>query len=168
MGRVEMSTRLFSFWSAAAWRRFYDFEVMMNQPYTDLSDIEAVVTGFETCTTGKDGFRHADHLTLAVSYLMTNPPEQAVAKMKESLFRFLDHHGISRQKYHETLTVFWIEFTDVTLKRRPDLKSLVDKCNYVRRELADKEVVKQFYSVDLLSSEKARKEFVEPDLKRWS
>ena len=140
----------------------------MNQPYTNPSEIEAVVTGFETCTTGKDGFRHADHLTLAVSYLMTNAPEQAIAKMRESLFRFLDHHGICRQKYHETLTVFWIQQTAATLKGHPEFESLVDRCNYVRSELADKELVKQFYSVELLSSEKAREEFVEPDLKQWS
>jgi len=139
----------------------------MNQPYTNPSEIEAVVTGFENCTTGQDDFRHVDHLTLAVSYLITNPPEQAIAKMRESLFRFLDHHGINRQKYHETLTVFWIEFTDVTLKSRPDLESLVDKCNYVRRELANKELVREFYSSELLESANAREGFVEPDLKSW-
>jgi hypothetical protein len=140
----------------------------MNDPYSNASEIDAVVAGFENCTTGKDGFPHADHLTVAVWYLMTYPPEQAIAKMRESLFRFIDHHGIDRQKYHETLTVFWIEMTALKLKSRPDIESIVDQCNYIRSELADKRIVNQFYSKELLFSEKAREGFVEPDLMHWS
>ena len=135
--------------------------------YTTQSEIEDVVSGFEKCTTGKDGFRHADHLTIAVSYLMADPPEKAIARMRESLFRFIDHHGINRQKYHETLTVFWVEFTAAKLKSRPELASLVERCNYIRSELGDKDVVKQFYSTELLASDKAREDFVEPDLRDW-
>ena len=139
----------------------------MTKLYTNPTEIEAVVTGFEKCTTAKDEFPHADHLTVAVWYLTHESPERAVAKMRTSLSRFIDHHGVPRQKYHETLTVFWIELTNATLKRHPDLESLVDKCNYVRTELANKDIVKQFYSQELIESEKARQEFVEPDLKHW-
>jgi hypothetical protein len=135
--------------------------------YTTQSQIEAVVSGFENCTTGKDAFRHTDHLTIAVSYLKADSPERAIARIRESLFRFIDHHGISRQKYHETLTVFWVEFTAAKLRKRPELASLVEQCNYIRSELADKDLVKQFYSTEVLASDKAREEFVEPDLKHW-
>jgi hypothetical protein len=98
---------------------------------------------------------------------MTDPPETAIARMRESLFRFIDHHRISKQKYHETLTVFWVEFTAAKLQRHPELESLVEKCNYIKRELADKDLVKQFYSSDVLASDKAREEFVKPDIKHW-
>ena len=139
----------------------------MTKPYTSESEIEAVVSGFENCATPKDAFRHVDHLTVAVSYLMKDSARGAVEKMREALFRFLDHHGINRQKYHETLTVFWVELTEASLKSRSDLTSIVERCNYVRARLGDKDVVKEYYSPGLIESERARTEFVEPDIKDW-
>lgn len=99
--------------------------------YQSVTEIENVVRAFERCETGKDQFRHEDHLVVAVWYLQTLTREAAVARMRSSLLRFLDHHGVDKQKYSETLTVFWIEQVAAKLNEfGPDV-SLVEKCNQI-------------------------------------
>src|SRR6185295_13705335 len=92
--RIDISVRL----------GFYLEEAM--NPYQSEREIESVVRGFESCETGKDEFKHRHHLVVAVWYLRTLSREAAVDRMRSSLLRFLDHHGVDRKKYDETITVF--------------------------------------------------------------
>jgi hypothetical protein len=88
-------------------------------------EIEAVVTGFETCSTGVDDFSHRDHLTVAVCYLHNSTPELAFEEMCSGLRNFLDHHGVGRAKYDEALTMKWIKLIDETIaEMNPDLPLL--------------------------------------------
>jgi hypothetical protein len=94
-------------------------------------EIEAVVTGFESCTTGVDDFSHRDHLTVAVWYLHNSTPEEAFQKMCSGLLRFLDHHEVGRAKYDEALTMKWIRLIRDTIdEMNPDL-SLLEVTNVV-------------------------------------
>ena len=52
----------------------------MSDHYQTEEEINAVVAGFEQCTTGKSEFTHLSHLTVAVSYLHHSTPEQAFQK----------------------------------------------------------------------------------------
>lgn len=72
-------------------------------------EIEAVVSGFENCTTGKEEFTHLSHLTVATYYLCNSTPEESFAKMRSGLLRFLKHHGINSAKYSDRVTWAWIE-----------------------------------------------------------
>src|SRR5688572_9760662 len=101
----------------------------MHHPYTTESEIERVVNEFETCRAGKNDFHHAQHLVVATVYLESLSIEAAVSKMRSALHRFLDHHAIDKQKYNETLTVFWLELVALELKRLPTGSAMVDKCN---------------------------------------
>ena len=98
--------------------------------YQSHSDIENVVRGFETCETDKDAFNHRDHLVVAVWYVETVGRE-AADRMRSSLFRFLDHHGVDRKKYSETITVFWIGKVADKLNSLGSDMSLVEKCRQV-------------------------------------
>ena len=90
--------------------------------YESEQEIAAIVTGFESCTTGVDDFSHRDHLTVAVYYLHNSTPEHAFQKMCSGLRRFLDHHGVGRAKYDEALTWKWIKLIDDTMAElTPDL-----------------------------------------------
>jgi hypothetical protein len=103
----------------------------MSRLYTSEEEIESVVRGFETCTTPAREFHHREHLTVAVWYLQTLSREEAVDRMREALFRFIDHHGVDPKKYSEEITVFWIREIASHLEGINADASLVEKCNKV-------------------------------------
>ena len=102
--------------------------------YSSEAEIEAVVRGFETCETDKTEFKHWQHLTVAVWYLQTLDTKAAVERMRTGLLRFIDHHGVPREKYNEEVTVFWIELIAEKLMALGSERSLVEKCNFVVEE----------------------------------
>lgn len=99
--------------------------------YSSEKEIEDVVRGFETCTTDKSAFKHREHLTVAVWYLQTMDTKTAVERMRTGLLRFVDHHGVPREKYSEEVTVFWFELIAEKLAELASEAGLVAKCNYV-------------------------------------
>lgn len=116
--------------------------------YPSEQEIEAVVEGFESCTTGADDFKHRDHLTVAVWYLRNSTAEQAFEKMCSGLLRFLDHHGVGRTKYDERLTMKWIRLIQDTLEKMDPNTSVLECTNAVIERFGDFRVV-----VDSSSSE---------------
>jgi hypothetical protein len=105
--------------------------------YKTKQEIEAVVAGFEQCTTGKDEFTHLSHLTVAAYYLRNSTPDQAFEKMRAGLFCFLDHHSVGRAKYNEPLTLAWItRIQEVNDEMTPE-SSLVEVINKVLERLGD-------------------------------
>jgi hypothetical protein len=88
--------------------------------------------------------------------------------MRSSLFRFIDHHGVNKHKYHETLTVFWMEMVALELRKLSERARLVDKCNSIVSRLNNAKLPLKFYSEELLWSDEARQVFMTPDLKRWN
>jgi hypothetical protein len=99
--------------------------------YQSEKEIEAVVTGFETCTTGVDDFSHRDHLTVAVWYLSNSTPDEAFRKMCAGLLRFLDHHEVGRAKYDEALTMKWIRLIHEAIEEMNPDHSLLEVTNVV-------------------------------------
>jgi hypothetical protein len=130
--------------------------------YQSQTEIENIVRAFEACATGKDDFKHPDHLAVAVWYLETLGREAAVERMRSALMRFLDHHGVDRKQYNETITIFWI---DVVVEKLNSMKeaSLVEKCNEVIESM-NGALVLEYYSPERLWSDEARRVFVSPDL----
>jgi len=135
--------------------------------YQSEDEIEAVVNGFESCSTEKEDFKHRSHLTVAVWYLLHSTPDEALEKMRSGLFRFLEHHGVGRAKYHETLTVFWIQLVQKAITEVGQ-DSFVLTTNEVLKRLADPRVVIEYYSEASLKTDIARTDWVEPDLKNIS
>lgn len=133
--------------------------------YKDVREIEAVVEGFESCTTAKDDFTHRSHLTVAAYYLFNSNESDATQRMRAGLLRFLDHHGVGRVKFHETLTSFWIKTVWVFLERLDPKLSLLEVTNSVIESLGDSRLVFEYYSEDLLWSDETRNGWVAPDLK---
>ena len=99
--------------------------------YQTDAEIENVVRSFEACETGKDAFKHRDHLTVAIWYVETVGRDAALERMRSSLIRFLDHHGVDRKKYSEPVTVFWIDKVAKKLKEFGPEVSVVEKCKAI-------------------------------------
>lgn len=99
--------------------------------YQSENDIEKVVRAFETCETGKDDFKHRDHLAVAIWYLHTMDKQAALDRMRIGLMRFLEHHGVGTGKYSESITVFWIERLAQRLSELEPETSIVDRCNQI-------------------------------------
>ena len=125
-------------------------------------DDEALVAGFEACTTPNAGFHHADHVHVAWVYLGRLPLLAAAETFAANLKRFAAAHG-KPQLYHETITLAylllihdrivtrgrgatWADFADAN----PDLLTW-------RPTILDR-----YYSRELLDSALARAAFVWP------
>lgn len=98
-------------------------------------EIEAVVSGFESCTSSKEEFTHLSHLTVATYYLCNSTPEESFAKMRTGLLRFLNHHGVNPAKYSDRVTRAWIEQIGQVCEMTNLESSLVEMVNKVIAEL---------------------------------
>jgi predicted NAD/FAD-binding protein len=128
----------------------------MESHYQTEAEIESVVQGLESCTTGKEDFPHRKHLAVAVWYLRHSTLEQAFEKMRSSLLRFLDHHGLGREIYKEELTRAWINLAHEELERLDPNLSLVTLTNTVIERLGDLDAVFQRYPDNLALQPKGK------------
>jgi hypothetical protein len=108
-------------------------------------------------------FNHRAHLRLAYIYLTEVNPDAAHRRMSDALRRFLEHHGIDRSKYHETLTRAWILAVAHFMARTPHAES-ADSFIDQNPRLLDSKIMMTHYSAEVLFSDEARARFVEPNL----
>ena len=99
--------------------------------YDSEEEIERLVRDFESCAIAAADFHHREHLVVAVWYLQTLSPAEAVERMRSALLRFIDHHGVDPKKYSEEVTVFWIDAVASSLEEMGSEPQLVEKCNQV-------------------------------------
>jgi len=105
-------------------------------------------------------FSHQSHVRLAWVYLLESPSfDAALARIREGIKRFAAAAGAS-QKYHETITVLWMQLLDDARGRAGDCTfvELLERCP----ELADKDLPLRYYSRERLFSDEARERWVPP------
>jgi hypothetical protein len=108
------------------------------------ADDGAFARAFENGLIGPSEFHHASHLRLALAYLAeTGSVDEATERMAAALRRFAAAAGHA-EKYHHTLTVFWMRAV---------------------AQLLDKDLPRRHYSIECLTSDLARQSWVEPDLR---
>lgn len=121
------------------------------------------VRRFEACELGPSDFGHRAHLRLAYACLIDQDSSAAVSALRRSLVRFLKHHGITASKYHETMTRAWVLAVHHFMQKT-DAAASADEFMEANPQLLDARIMLTHYSADLLFSDRARNEFVEPDL----
>ena len=104
--------------------------------YDSEEEIERLVREFESCTIAAAEFHHREHLVVAVWYLQALTRDEAVARMRTALLRFIEHHGVDPKKYSEEVTVFWVDAVASQLEEIGAQASVVEKCNHVVGALA--------------------------------
>lgn len=133
--------------------------------YMHACEVEELVRKFESCELADSDFNHGAHLTVALFYVSSLTVEEALERMREGLFRFLDHYDVDRQKYNETITVFWIRVVHSFLDGR-NPGHIADLTNELVEKHGDAKIIFKHYSKELLMSEEARRRWVEPDLRK--
>ncbi len=118
---------------------------------------------FEACRVAPASFDHRAHIRLAYVYLVDNDTETAVALMRSALLAFIDHHGVERSKYHETMTWAWILAVRHFMERSPKASS-ADAFIDANPIMLDSKIMLTHYSAEALFSDEARRRFVEPNL----
>jgi hypothetical protein len=109
-------------------------------------------------------FHHASHLHVAWVYLdESSSVRQAANKMRNTLRRFAAAAG-KPEKYHETITLFWVHLLAHAASRAERLEDIV----HANPQLLEKNFPLAYYSPERLFSEEARTSWVEPDLKLLS
>jgi hypothetical protein len=135
--------------------------------YRSNEEIETVVRDFESCTTKPADFNHRAHLTVAFAYLHLSRLNVAEAtdRMRAGLYRFVDHNDIDRQKYNETITIFWIKRVHSFLAEADTERLASDIANEMIEACGGTKLVYEYYSKERLSTDEARTMWVEPDVK---
>jgi hypothetical protein len=137
--------------------------------YQNEDEILKIVRAFESGTIARSEWRHAEHLTVAFYYASHHDYQTALAKMRDGIFNLLNAFEVDLSKempYHETLTVFWMRTIFDLIETHKDCL-FVEKANRILEAGGDKDLPLKFYSRELLFSDRARAEFVAPDLKEF-
>lgn len=134
--------------------------------YKTENDIRDLVARFESGAIARADWRHAEHLIVALYYLERDDFDAAAKKMRAGIFNLLRAFGVDlrvEMPYHETLTIFWMRTIDDFNRSRGGF-SLVEKTIQMIAAF-DKDHPLRFYSRELLFSDRARREFVDADLR---
>lgn len=124
---------------------------------------DAFVTAFETCELPGEMFRHPEHVRLTFIYLRRHGFDGARMRISEGIRRYALHNGAA-QKYHETITIAWLRIVQDAMAKISDGAGFEDMLTAFP-ELLNKGALLEFYSSELLATDRARVAFVEPDRK---
>jgi hypothetical protein len=124
-------------------------------------DDDALLEHFERGTL--EQFSHADHVRVAFLLTRTVGPSEALERMRRGI-QYLAELGGDPGKYHETITVAWIRLVGGLVRRAgaADTASF-DAFVSAHPELLRRDVLLEYYDRELLFSDLARREFIEPD-----
>lgn len=119
------------------------------------------VSKVEGCCYQNAEFKHADHIRLAWIYLRRYRPESAEERIIATIRRFATSVGHA-EKFHETMTRAWLRLVASAHFATPEAASFED---FIEKHgwLLERNALSPFYTSAHLSSEAARRQWVEPD-----
>src|ERR1041384_2641177 len=134
----------------------------MTRYFKSEDEIILLVDSFEACTIHPAEFKHYQHLTIALWYVANFSYDEATLRVRTGIQKLAAAYG--KTGYHETITLFWLAIVREFLARR-DSHSIAELANKLAAEYADKNLIRDYYSEDVLASDKAKNGWVAPDLK---
>src|SRR5262245_22078279 len=131
-------------------------------PTTD----EEFLAAFEGRTLTPAEWHHRDHLRVAWLYLERWPLDEAIARIGRGIRALNAHFAVPEaldRGYHETLTQLWMRLLHglrEAVGREDSFEAFLDRHPY----LLNRFLGRLYYSRERILTEKAKREFVEPDL----
>ena len=117
---------------------------------------------FEAGQITNQHFHHRDHLRLAWIQISRLGLDRASDAVAGAIRHFADRHGHA-DRYHETMTRFWLRAVGLGIKRHPMLP--FDELLAAEPHLLDKNLPFSHWSRERMGSDEARRQWVEPDLR---
>ncbi len=125
---------------------------------TDDEFVQAFLTG----TLPPTQFHHRDHLRLTWVLVRLTGVEEATKRITSGIRYFATLHG-QAEKYHETMTRFWVRVVGHAVAARPDITTFEDFLAAFPL-LLEKDLPYRHWRRETMLSPDARAHWVEPDL----
>ena len=118
---------------------------------------------FANCELDPSIFSHEAHLRLAWIHIKKYGVDQAIENIQSQLKQFVTHVGVT-DKYHTTLTIAAVRAVHHFMQKSdyPNFQTFIAAFPQLKADF--KTLINSHYSFDIFQSEKARKEFLTPDL----
>ncbi|HKV29464.1 MAG TPA: hypothetical protein VJT14_00440 [Candidatus Dormibacteraeota bacterium] len=123
---------------------------------------EEFLAAFEAGKIANQDFHHRDHLRLAWIQIHRLGVDRAADTVAGAIRRFAAHHGHGN-RYHETMTRFWVRVVGMGITRHPTLS--FDDLLAAEPHLLDKNLPYRHWSRELMASDEARRQWTEPDVR---
>ena len=130
-----------------------------------MSDDE-FLRSFEACTMPLDTWHHREHVKVAYLYITRFGIEAARRKIREGIRAYNAANKVAESPtsgYHETMTQAWLSIIHATIEEY-GTHATADEFFDSHPQLSQKKNLRLFYSRDLFISDRAKREFLEPDL----
>jgi hypothetical protein len=132
------------------------------EKHFDLTDLE-FEKQFENCTLNPEIFSHEAHLRLAWIHITKYGEKTAIQNICSQLITFVEFVG-AKGKYNQTLTIAAIKAVYHFIKKSNSETFQDFISEFPRLKYNFKDLMTVHYKIDIFNSEKAKKEFLEPDL----
>ncbi len=132
------------------------------EKHLELTDAE-FEQQFRNCALSSSIFSHEAHLRLAWIHIYRYGPEQAAKNIPTQLQNFVASVG-AKDKYNATLTIAAIKAVDHFINRSSthNFKDFITENPRLKYNF--KELMAAHYGFDIYSSEKAKAQYITPDL----
>jgi len=117
---------------------------------------------FHESTLSSEDFRHQGHLRLAWLVLRGHGLEEALPLLSSGIRQYASSKGASGT-YNETLTQFWIRIVNHAIQTNPSAQEFEQFINTFPI-LLNKQLPLNHWRRETLSSNRARSDWLEPDL----
>ena len=125
-------------------------------------DDEQFLVAFETGQIANRDFHHRDHLRLAWIQIRRLGLERALESVTTAIRQFAAHHGHA-DRYHDTMTRFWLRAVAIGIDHHPDLS--FEGLLAAEPHLLDKKLPYRHWSRERMGSDEARRHWVDPDIR---
>lgn len=145
-----------------------DLEKRLALVVPDATPLDDLAERFAAAAIPAAAWTHLTHLQVGAFHVHHLTPEAALKRMRSGIRRLNLVHGTANSAtrgYHETMTAAYLRLIAEFLATFPVLMPLEARVDaLLGSDVAQPDVLSRFYSRKLLTSARARKRWVDPDL----
>ena len=140
---------------------------MADQPdsvYVNNGEIAALVERFSSFAIHPAEMSHRKHVAMTAYCFLTQPPRAAAERVVADLKDYVERYGI--KIYNETITLFWTKLVGAFVAGADRSQPAYQVVNQAMERFGDSRIIFEYYTRERLFSDEARRDWVEPDLRK--